>query len=110
MSELLEPRKLPDEFRRPGAVIPTPEGQVYRLERVEPYQRRDGMMTSIAVWSSACADCGAPFVFTEPLGRFPGNRRCTAHQAPGRRVPGPWPARKRAGHHNRTTVRTTSQR
>jgi hypothetical protein len=57
-----DPRKLPDEFRLPGAIIPTLGGQVYRLDRVEPHQRRDGTMTSIAIWTcSACADCGAPF-------------------------------------------------
>jgi hypothetical protein len=99
MSELsCEPGVLPEEFRLPSAVVVRPNGQVYRLDRVQPHERRDGSMTSLAVWRSACADCGAPFECTEPLGKFPLSRRCHAHRAPGRPVVLRGVARLRSNH------------
>ncbi len=68
----------------------TYRGQGYDLVGQVPYVRRDGQLTSLLVWSSCCADCGAPFEFKTPAsgGRFQPNRRCSAHKRPGQRVKG----------------------
>ena len=68
----------------------TYRGQGYDLVGQVPYVRRDGRLTSLLVWSSCCADCGAPFEFKTPAsgGRFQPNRRCSAHERPGQRVKG----------------------
>jgi hypothetical protein len=80
-------RKLPDECRLPGAVIAAASGQVYRLLRIEPHQRRDGKITQLAVWAcSSCADCGTQFECRAPVGIAPETRRCPEHRKPGKRV------------------------
>ncbi len=59
-------------------------GQVYHeVDRV-PYVRKDGCVTEIVIWRSACAECGAPFEVRTPA-RFPDymNRRCKVHRKSG---------------------------
>jgi hypothetical protein len=59
--------------------------QVYVCMGVEPYERLDGTTTKLAVWRSACADCGQLFLVRLPAKarRFDPNRRCPAHRRPG---------------------------
>jgi hypothetical protein len=66
------------------------QGQVYLCIDIEPHTCRDGRETRLAVWRSACAECGGPFVFRLPVShrKFMPSRRCTKHRRPGVRV---WP-------------------
>ncbi len=63
-------------------------GQAYALTRTVPHVCRDGRRTTLHVWRSSCAACGAPFEFKTPAAakRFVPNRRCSAHKRPGSRV------------------------
>jgi hypothetical protein len=67
----------------------TYKGQRYDNIGTVPYVRTDGGLTTLAVWTSFCADCSAAFEFKTPLGRhslrWP-NRRCAACRKPGVRV------------------------
>jgi hypothetical protein len=56
---------LPVELRVPGAIVDR-DGQTYQLERIEPYQRRNGTMTSLAVWSSASQMVDRRWSFAAP--------------------------------------------
>lgn len=47
---------------------------------------RDGRTTTLQVWRTACADCGAPFTFKTTANPRGLSRRCASHAAPGRRV------------------------
>ena len=79
--------KLPQEFALvPGITFTLPNGQPYQLIRAEPYRRVDGKEIALAVWTSNCADCGAPFEVRRPLDRAPENRRCNLHKRPGYKV------------------------
>ncbi len=71
--------------------------QVYLCIGIEPYTRVDGSTTKLALWRSACAECGRPFICRAPATarRFEPNRRCKAHQQPGVRV-GPRPERRKS--------------
>ena len=64
------------------------KGQEYYALGTEPYTRRDGQSTTLQIWRSRCAQCGAPFEFKRSAKamRFQPNRRCTTHRWPGRRV------------------------
>ncbi len=66
------------------------KGQVYSLVGTVPHTRRDGSPTTLAVWQSHCADCGAAFRFTLPafVQQFSPNRRCGLHARPGLYVGG----------------------
>jgi hypothetical protein len=46
--------------------INTKDGRVFVLVGEEPYQRKDGVMTTLKVWRSNCAVCGAPFTVKTP--------------------------------------------
>lgn len=50
--------------------------------------RRDGSVSEIIVWQSACPECGTPFTCTTPATAttFKPNRRCQVHKRPGQRV------------------------
>jgi hypothetical protein len=61
------------------------DGQEYELVRTEPHLWKTGATMS-AIWTSHCADCGAPIVATTPLGSLGLRRRCEQHFAPGKRV------------------------
>lgn len=62
-------------------------GQRYECVGLRPHRTRDGRITTLAVWETYCAACGAPFEALTPAGgKFEPNRRCAAHRAPGRRV------------------------
>jgi hypothetical protein len=52
--------------------------QRYRLLRIEPYTRRDGTETSVAVWQSVCSQCRGQFECTTPALtlNFKPARRC----------------------------------
>lgn len=39
----------------------------FTLVRTEPYKRKDGSETALAVWVGHCVDCGSPFEVTTPL-------------------------------------------
>jgi hypothetical protein len=62
------------------------KGQVYRRADVVPYTRKDGSTSTLQVWSSDCAECGARFEFKTTTRRrslqYP-RRRCDRHRRPG---------------------------
>jgi hypothetical protein len=58
-------------------------GQRYDLRRHEPYRRRDGGLTTLLVWTSACLECGAEFICKSASYRLPQNRRCDECKRPG---------------------------
>lgn len=64
------------------------DNQRYECVAFEPYSRRDGTTTTLAVWESACARCGATFRFKTPESatKFSPNRRCEKHKRPSCRV------------------------
>jgi hypothetical protein len=41
-------------------------GQEYIATGLQPYRRRDGKLTNLVVWQSACPECGEAFTFTAP--------------------------------------------
>lgn len=53
-------------------------GQLYQRLRIEPFIRKDGTESSIAIWGSTCAQCFEPFECTTPavMPRFRPARRC----------------------------------
>lgn len=59
-------------------------GQRYRRLGREPWVRKDGSTTTISLWSSNCATCGAPFECTSPdeAEYFHPARHCAAHRRP----------------------------
>jgi hypothetical protein len=78
-------------MRHQSANPPTSQtyrGQHYELMRQDPYTRRDGTLTTLAVWRSHCAQCGDSFELRTPVksSKFVPNRRCQAHKRPGVRV------------------------
>ncbi len=64
----------------------TIDGQRFDLVAIEPHRRVDGSMTKLLVWSGNCAVCDTAFIGKSPSTAMPGNRRCGAHQARGKRV------------------------
>lgn len=63
-------------------------GQVYvEVERFTR-PRRDGSVSEIIVWQSACPECGEAFTCTSPAAasKFAPSRRCSRHKRPGVRV------------------------
>jgi len=52
--------------------------QLYTLVASEPFIRRDGRQTVLAIWQSHCAQCGQCFEFKRPTRavKFQPNRRC----------------------------------
>lgn len=58
-------------------------GQLYERLRIEPFERRDGSASSIAIWRSTCAQCEEPFECTTPTiaPRFRPARRCPTCRA-----------------------------
>ena len=71
----------------PGTTIEN-GGQLYRCEAIEPYTRRDGRPSAVAIVTSECAKCGEPFTLTVPavVVEFKPNRRCQKHKRAGSRV------------------------
>ena len=63
-------------------------GQHYRLAGERQHIRRDGALTTLAIWRSHCATCGEPFEFLLPVKatKFMPSRRCRMHKKPGVRV------------------------
>jgi hypothetical protein len=61
-------------------------GQEYWLDRWDPYIRRAGSKTKLAVWIGQCADCGAEFECRSPWGVPPTTQRCRLHAACGHPV------------------------
>lgn len=53
-------------------------GQMYERLRIEPFERKDGSASSVAIWRSTCAQCEEPFECTSPaiVPRFRPARRC----------------------------------
>lgn len=73
------------DFTVPPALGHTLERYTNRYEcvGVEPYTRRsDGAASWLLTWSSACADCGAPFTCRTGLQAKSLNRRCDEHKNP----------------------------
>jgi hypothetical protein len=68
------------------------QGQRYECEAIEPYTRKDGAQSSIALWGTHCATCGQPFTAKMAIGQwdwpsFSGPiRRCRDHAKSGRAV------------------------
>lgn len=60
--------------------------QPFRLIRIDPHVRRDGVQIELLVWSSECAACGAPFETKAPVHSLPEGRRCDEHKRPGRKA------------------------
>ena len=67
-------------------------GQRYECGAIEPYTRKDGVQSSVALWATHCATCGQPFTVTMAVGQwdwpnFKGpTRRCRKHAKSGSRV------------------------
>jgi hypothetical protein len=67
-------------------------GQRYECEAIEPYTRKDGVQSSVALWATRCATCGQPFTAKMSVGHwdhpaFTGPvRRCREHSKRGSRV------------------------
>lgn len=74
----------PDLFPEPRLY----NGQLYVAIATRPHTCLDGRETILAIWESACADCGAAFTTTTPLhaSRFEPSRRCQRHKRPGQPV------------------------
>lgn len=53
-------------------------GQLYERLRIEPFVRKDGSASSIAIWRSTCVQCREGFDCTTPaiMPRFKAVRRC----------------------------------
>lgn len=62
------------------------DGQRYVLIGSEPYRRKDGQLSVILSWKSACPECGDPFVVTTGLVIRHLNRRCPLHHKKGQPV------------------------
>ena len=60
------------------------KGQTYKCLAFEPYVRKDGKITTLAIIQSHCLACGVLFNFMAPVGRlhWP-SRRCAKHKQPG---------------------------
>lgn len=61
--------------------------QEYLCVGAEPHVRRDGSETTLLLWESHCATCGAVFRFKTPAAvtKFQPNRRCDRHKRRKRR-------------------------
>lgn len=42
-------------------------GRLYRCVRIEPYERKDGGLSLLAIWEARCAACGAPYEIATPV-------------------------------------------
>ena len=66
--------------------VTTPDGRVFYWLANIPHIRKDGSSTEIAVWHSACAECGGAFTVTAPLdystSKAFAQKRCSAHKRP----------------------------
>ena len=53
-------------------------GQMYQRIRIEPFVRKDGSKTAIAIWGTNCPQCRRPFECITPAiaPRFRPPRRC----------------------------------
>ena len=74
-------------------------GQLWEKSRYEPYRRKDGTETRLAVWRSWCAKCGAEFEVTTPEGVVAAEqshrletRRCPKHRRHANVIPPIHPA------------------
>lgn len=67
------------------------KGQRYECTAIEPFRRKDGAMSGVAVVVSHCATCGAAFsqLMRIKQAKFEPNRRCAVHKRPGQRVKTP---------------------
>lgn len=72
-------------FAVEGTIIEI-NGQEYRLIGFRPHTTKAGREISLAIWHTACAECGVEFDCTQEVGALPGTRRCQEHKAPGRPV------------------------
>jgi hypothetical protein len=63
--------------------------QTYVLLAIKPHRRRDGSLTTFAVWGSNCRECGEPFETTSGTSKTAIGKglavRCKAHRRPGRK-------------------------
>lgn len=41
-------------------------GRLIKLLRIEPYRRKDGTASAVAVWQATCKACGAAFEIATP--------------------------------------------
>lgn len=77
--------RIGDEYLRKGCI--------WRAVAIEPYTRKDGSETELAVWQGACVVCGGHKFVKTPVGAGLGNsssfdlRRCSKCIAAQRRVP-----------------------
>lgn len=62
------------------------KGQRYTCTASVPFTRRDGTVSAVLTWQSACADCGEAFAFRAGATKWEPNRRCKLHRKPGQRV------------------------
>lgn len=46
--------------------IDTKDGRIFKFEGEEPYQRVDGTLTVLRLWSSPCLKCGDLFIVKTP--------------------------------------------
>lgn len=62
------------------------DDQAYRLLRIEPYVRLDGVRTKALTWEAHCPVCGEPFEVVSGLKSKGFTRRCAEHRNPMARV------------------------
>lgn len=59
------------------------KGQRYVFMGTQPHTLADGSETSLMVWQTECAECGARMDAKSPIGFGPEARRCKDHANPG---------------------------
>lgn len=62
--------------------------QAFELAGTQDHIRKDGTATTLLVWQSECADCGAAIKFMSPRKISGLKRRCADCAKPGRPVRG----------------------
>ncbi len=79
--------------------VTTKDGRVFYWLCNIPYTRLNGTTTELAIWHSACTECGAPFTVSTPLsGKSEafGRKRCDTHKLTAAQVRDKWVAAVRA--------------
>lgn len=70
-----------------GAVVYL-DDQVYELRGSEPYTRKDGAVSALLTWETACPSCGETFRVKTGLSAGAINRRCANCAKPFKPVKG----------------------
>jgi hypothetical protein len=83
-------------------IVHTPDGRVFEHVEGVPHTRADVTFTTLAVWVSGCAKCGAAFRVSTPEGATPvtskafGRKHCDQHKLTRHEIVQRWQAAIRA--------------